>query len=119
MATQLGPVIGRIGGGIDTTPVDDSQYGTTYKTIHTITVPDGETWLIAAVGQGRTNSSLSSRYARVNIDGVYADSDGGDSWAKMGVANTVTGPATALVELRCTGSSIAYFDGTVYVGKAS
>ena len=119
MALQLGPVIGTIGGGeVTTTAVSgESSSGTTWETIHTVTVPAGETWLIAAVGDLASTTSNSSRQGLLRIGDQPHAEVVGTTPQPVGVAAVSAGPAEITIQLS-NASNIAspgaVFDGTVY-----
>ncbi|WP_182349330.1 hypothetical protein [Tomitella gaofuii] len=110
----LGPVIGRIGGStVEQTPVSGSQTGTTWKTLHTVTVPSGETWLVSAAGTLRAGG-FGSATAFVSLTGSLPSRTNSTSDMDCGGSVVATG---AVVSLSVRGDSqfdTATFDGVVY-----
>ena len=111
---QLGPVVGRLGGGaeVNAIPVNFvSSSGTGVKDVVDVPVPAGVTAQVVVVGSTGGISSSSRSWPRLIIGGQnigrYYDSVGGSA--------TVTGPT--VVEAERTTTSSLYdpsFDGTVY-----
>ncbi|WP_182359585.1 hypothetical protein [Tomitella gaofuii] len=109
-------LVGKLGGGMEQTPVTDSSYGSSWKTICEVTVPDGETWVV--VGDGVLDSGRSTRTAYFRVGGSLSQEASGS--ASVTAASVVTGPEAVRVQIS-GGSSVttASFDGTVYAAKVS
>lgn len=119
MALQLGPVIGKIGGAdLTSTAVSgESSSGMTWETIHTVTVPIGETWLIAAVGDLASTTTLSGRPGRLRVGDQPHVEVVGTTPQPVGTAAAIEGPADINIQLSNAsnaGSPGGVFDGHVY-----
>ena len=117
MTLQVGPVIGTVGGGIEATAVTGaSQGGDGRKTIFTVPVPDGETWLV----MGRGDLSISSTPYTYLWVGDERSGSVRNETAVVYAATVVAGPATVNVQIEINGSVSSYqaaFDGMVYAGR--
>ena len=110
---QLGPVIGQIGGAeVQKIPVDIVADGASGSEafMHTLHVPEGETWLVALIG------NLSARYTNINGPQLFiGEYSIGPSLPAglVGVAAETTG--TAVIRLKRNASHGAdTFSGHVY-----
>ena len=66
-------IIGTLGGaGVEVIPVEGEVSGSagSSEVLATIDVPAGETWLVAAIGQVTTGSSISSRLPALQLGDV-------------------------------------------------
>ena len=70
-------IIGKLGGAeVESTPASASVSGKgESQVLHTVNIPPGETWLVAAVGAGTAASTASSNMPRINIGGTRVPQD--------------------------------------------
>ena len=112
---QLGPVIGKLGGGADVQkiPVEAVADGAANSevVVHTVHVPEGETWLVVLSGD------FNPAYTNTNGPQLFIGADSIGPHLPRGLtafAAEVTG--TAEIGLRRTiAASIDSFSGHVYV----
>lgn len=116
MALQLGPVIGKIGGAdVTSTAITGDQRGTSWNTIHTVEVPDGETWLIVAEGMAQSSSSLNAYTCRLRIGNAVSETPSGPDPHPTSTGTAATGPASVPVEISNGNSNgTTTIIGTVY-----
>ena len=111
-------IIGKLGGGADVevTPIEWTASGAwgSEEVLHTVEVPEGETWLVALYGNLRSHSSSSVSSAQLVIGTTMLPpraSDGSHGLAHVG-AGTID------VKLRRNNSSgTDSFTGHVYAVK--
>ena len=110
---KLGPVIGKIGGGADVQkiPVEVAESGKdTTAIIHTVHVPEGETWLVVLTGD------LNPRYTSSSGPQLFIGEVSigpGLPEGLTAISAEVTG--TAEISLRRSyGAGADSFDGHVY-----
>lgn len=114
MALQLGPVIGKIGGGVESVSVVGEVYGITYEVINDFgTVPAGERCLLLLEGEITNSSRFSKPYLRIAGQESPDIPSGGTPDFQM--FQVVDGPEDVTVELRASnGTSTATIDVTMY-----
>ena len=108
-------LIGKLGGAdVESTPISGTSSGSgsrAYTLMSTITVPAGETWLMAVIGTTTTPATGLSGYPQIDIGEAQS------AWKGMGgVAALVSG--TVKIYLRRNWSlSSDSFEGHVYTVK--
>ena len=106
-------IIGKLGGaGVEVTPVEGTASGGGASTLMTtITVPAGETWLVATIGTATTLAGSLNGYPYISI---------GDKRAAFKGEGGVSALVTGAVEIRLRRNNILgsdSFTGHVYTVK--
>ena len=106
-------IIGKLGGGagVEVIPANAkiSGYGSS-KVLHTVTIPPGETWLVAVTGTVSTSAS-GAYLPLIDIGGDATPQDSG----YFGLAAIMSESGDVVFRTLSTGSSS--FDGHVYTVK--
>ena len=108
-------IIGKLGGRVEVIPVSATNSGGRGDTIlHTVNVPDGESWLIAAIGDMSPSSTVSGAAPDLAIGDIktsrYATQN------RMTVAGVHTG-AVDVKMVKNSASGTDSFTGHLYTVK--
>ena len=105
-------IIGKLGGaGVESVPANANISGNgSSKVLHTVTIPPGETWLVAVTGAGSTSAS-GSNLPLIDIGGDATPQETG----YFGSAATMSESGDVVFRSRSGGSSS--FEGHVYIVK--
>ena len=110
-------IIGKLGGAdVEITPVEGSNSGTSGSEIilHTVQVPEGESWLIAVIGDMNPASTSSSNTPNLMLGDIKTNRF--NTQDRMTVAGVHTGSVDVKMEKR-TGAGTDSFTGHVYTVK--
>ena len=108
-------IIGKLGGAdVETIPVSGSRSSGGDTIMHTVHVPDGESWLVAAIGDMSTSSTGASSAPDLILGDIKT--------SRYNTQNrmTVAGVHTGTVDVKIRKNSISgtdSFDGHVYTVK--
>ena len=106
-------IIGKLGGGagVEVIPANANISGSgSSKVLHTVTIPPGETWLVAVTGTGSTSAS-GSFLPLIDIGGDATPQASG----YFGSAAIMSESGDVVFRTRSAGLSI--FEGNVYTVK--
>ena len=109
-------IIGKLGGAdVEVMPVEGTVSGSSgsSKVIATIDIPAGETWLVAAIGQVSTGSSLATQLPDLHLGDVQTPKI---ARGTHGLATTAAESISLSIK-RNTGSGADTFTGHVYTVK--
>ena len=109
-------LIGKLGGRVEETPVSGTASGISgsEEILHTVEVPEGETWLIAAIGEMSAAATSASSQPALELGSEWSEKYRSSS--RMGVASAATG-SVSLRLVRNTGTGTDSFTGHVYTVK--
>ena len=111
-------LIGKLGGAsVDVTPVSVTASGAKGSEVvmHTVTVPAGETWLVALVGDVVSGSGQVTWSPSLSIGNITTLA--GATSGKYGLSGVATGGTIAVKITRKTNSGQDSFTGHVYAVK--
>ena len=108
-------IIGKLGGGAEVIPVEAVNSGDRGDTIlHTVHVPDGESWLIAAIGDMSPASTSSGGAPDLMVGDIKTNRH--NTQNRMTVAGIHTGTVEVKM-VKNTASGTDSFTGHVYTVK--
>ena len=109
-------IIGKLGGRVETIPVEGTASGGSGSEaiLHTVEVPEGETWLVAAIGQKTGGSSTPTGQPELYLGDVKIPERGSDG--KYGLATVASETINFSIKRNISSGSDS-FTGHVYTVK--
>ena len=105
-------IIGKLGGRVESVPANANISGNgSSKVLHTVTIPPGETWLVAVVGSGTSSGGTIANLPRMNIGGTRVP----QSTGHFASAQVMTESGEVILESNSTNATT--FEGHVYTVK--
>ena len=109
-------IIGTLGGRVETIPVEGTASGVSgsEEILHTVEVPEGETWLVAAIGQKIGGNSIATNKPGLQLGDVNIPAGIPDG--TYGLATVASGAISFSIKRRVT-SGTDSFTGHIYTAK--
>lgn len=109
-------IIGKLGGRVETIPVEGTASGGSGSEaiLHTVEVPEGETWLVAAIGQKTGGASIPSSQPELHLGDMKIPERNPDG--TYGLATVAFGTISFSIKRNASGGADSFI-GHVYTVK--